>query len=78
MKYCIWSNRKRMWWGPNRAGYTDNLARAGEYTQAEASTILFGSLSGANIPVDRELVNNHLLNATPAEIQEKLKQWSTL
>lgn len=78
MNYLIWSNRKRQWWGPNHGGYTSRVHAAGLYSQAEASKIVFGTLPGANIPVDTELVDNHLINASTDEILEKLKQWSSL
>jgi hypothetical protein len=35
-KYLIWSNEHRMWWRPNKAGYTTSLATAGRYSREEA------------------------------------------
>lgn len=35
-RYLVWSNEHRMWWGPNRQGYTRDIARAGRYTRDEA------------------------------------------
>lgn len=34
--FLLWSNKHRMWWGPNRVGYTIIPAEAGRYTEAEA------------------------------------------
>ena len=36
MSYLIWSNEHRMWWRPNRGGYTRSLEAAGRYTREEA------------------------------------------
>lgn len=35
-KYLIWSNEHRAWWGPNNAGYTTSLQRAGRYSRNDA------------------------------------------
>lgn len=56
-RYYIWSYRKHQWWGPDRAGYTDNLLRAGLYTREEAASIVFNALPGQNIPVDTDLAH---------------------
>lgn len=34
--WLVWSNYHRAWWGPERAGYTREVAQAGRYTLAEA------------------------------------------
>jgi hypothetical protein len=43
MPYLNWSNEHRMWWRPNRGGYTHSLEAAGCYTREEAiKTCAFG------------------------------------
>jgi hypothetical protein len=34
--YLIWSNEHRAWWGPNNAGYTVDINRAGRYSRDAA------------------------------------------
>lgn len=34
--YLLWSNKHRMWWRPNSAGYTSNEAEAGRYSEHDA------------------------------------------
>lgn len=34
--FLLWSNNRQKWWGPNHRGYTDNIADAGRYTEADA------------------------------------------
>jgi hypothetical protein len=36
IRFLLWSNKHSMWWRPNAAGYTDNIAEAGRYTQPAA------------------------------------------
>ncbi len=37
--YLIWSNKRRMWRGADETGYTRRIARAGNYSRAEAIRI---------------------------------------
>lgn len=37
--YAIWSNEHKMWWRPNRMGYTDDFRFAGKYYEQEAKEI---------------------------------------
>ena len=39
----IWSFKHRMWWGPNRRGYTPDAAQAGRYSPAAAGDIVVGT-----------------------------------
>lgn len=39
MKYLIWSNKHSAWWGPECAGYYQELSSAGVYTELEAARI---------------------------------------
>lgn len=34
--YLLWSNKHDAWWRPGAQGYTEDIAEAGEYTEAEA------------------------------------------
>ncbi len=34
--WLVWSNTYNSWWGPNSAGYRDNILSAGRYTRAQA------------------------------------------
>lgn len=38
----------RLWWGPERCGYTTRLDRAGVYTKAEAASI--AKIRGTDVP----------------------------
>lgn len=38
----------RIWWGPERSGYTTRLDRAGVYTKAEAASI--AKIRGTDVP----------------------------
>lgn len=38
-RYLIWSNEHRMWWRPNRSGYTRDIAQAGRYDKGDAIQI---------------------------------------
>ncbi len=44
--YLIWSNEHRLWWRPNRAGYTADFAEAGAYTEPEALAICRSARGG--------------------------------
>ena len=37
--HLVWSGERKMWWGPNELGYTDELQRAGWYTARDAHGI---------------------------------------
>jgi hypothetical protein len=37
--WLVWSYEHNAWWGPEWAGYTTNVLRAGLYTQAAATQI---------------------------------------
>lgn len=37
MVYCL---RRKIWWRPNQAGYTEELAEAGRYSDADALDIV--------------------------------------
>lgn len=34
--YHLWSNKHSAWWRPNSQGYTQDVAEAGLYTEADA------------------------------------------
>ena len=38
--YVIWSNEHMGWWGMNRAGYENDIRRAGRYTALESEAIV--------------------------------------
>jgi hypothetical protein len=44
--YLIWSNEHKAWWAPDRAGYTNRIARAGRYTHQEALDICYDAMPG--------------------------------
>ena len=47
LRYLLWDMERQMWWGPARRGYTDDMAEAGRYSEAEAVDLaLQGSLGG--------------------------------
>lgn len=60
MRYYIWSHRHDQWWGPDRAGYTSHLSRAGQYTADEAADITLSCLPGANVAVDTVIAGRRL------------------
>lgn len=39
LKYLVWSNEHRAWWGPDHRGYTRIIGKAGRYDRAEALRI---------------------------------------
>ena len=74
MKYYIWSHRHDQWWGPDRAGYTDHLAKAGQYTAEEAADITIGScMPGANVAVDTQLGTRRFYYLTPDSVKDELE-----
>jgi hypothetical protein len=44
--YLIWSHEHDAWWRPARRDYTDDVAFAGRYAEAEARSILAKSSYG--------------------------------
>lgn len=36
-RWLLYSGRYKLWWLPNRGGYTDSTARAGRYSYSEAA-----------------------------------------
>jgi hypothetical protein len=57
--YLLWSNKHAMWWRPDGRGYTEEIAEAGAYTEAEAvMNVLRSALS-----MDRDKVT--LMVAAP-------------
>lgn len=48
MKYLIWSNEHKAWWGENSRGYSNNIEYAGRYTSEEAVRICNGANYGWN------------------------------
>lgn len=74
MSYHIWSHRHDQWWGPDRAGYTSHIERAGKYSKAEAADIVLSSLPGANVAVDVELAkNNKALTGSTLDTKKELE-----
>jgi hypothetical protein len=49
MKFLIWSNEHKAWWGPNWNGYTPFRYQAGVYHQATAISICRDANRGQNI-----------------------------
>lgn len=46
--YLIWSNQHRMWWRPNKQGYTEYIEEAGRYDREWAERIVSSAtLDGA-------------------------------
>ena len=43
-QFVIWSWEHTAWWGPDRCGYTADLAKAGRYSHAEAADIVVGHI----------------------------------
>lgn len=54
--YFIWSHEHSRWWKPNHGGYTENIYKAGIYSDQESRDILFG----ANINADHKKVPNEI------------------
>lgn len=52
-RFVIWAQDYSLYWGPNRGGYTSNLARAGRYTREEADSI--AKVRGTDIPQEAPL-----------------------
>ena len=53
MRYLIWSWEHDAWWRPARRGYTEDVAEAGRYTEAEAAEETVGHIPpGEEVAVD--------------------------
>lgn len=72
-QYYIWSHRHNQWWGPDRAGYSNSLAAAGVYIEAEAADIALGGMPGANVPVDTRLADRRLGTMETEEVVIELE-----
>lgn len=75
--YVIWSFRNRAWWGPDGAGYTPHLFKAGEYSRGEAADIMFGGLPGGALAVEVGLAEDFDGHSAKA-IEGVLEQWRRL
>jgi len=42
--YIIWSFEHSAWWGPDRRGYTEDVAKAGRYSAVDAGDIVTDSV----------------------------------
>jgi hypothetical protein len=47
-RYLIWSHEHGAWFGPERRGYTLQLAGAGRYSHAEAMDICHNAMPGTS------------------------------
>ncbi len=45
-QYLIWSNERRLWWRPNRCGYTIRIEEAGRYSREDALRICKNARDG--------------------------------
>lgn len=43
MRYHIWSNEHKGWWGPGHRGYCVSIEHAGVYTEEQANAICWGA-----------------------------------
>lgn len=78
MKYFIWSHRHSQWWGPDRAGYTVNIAKAGVYNKEDAADITVGgSLPGSDIAIATTL-GPRLAELPPKLVEKELEVWRRL
>jgi hypothetical protein len=74
--YYIWSWRHSQWWGPNRAGYTSNIAHAGRYAPEAAGQIVVNSgLPGNNTAVHQKIAEDRLADESVGEIRRLLELW---
>lgn len=55
----LWAMDKKMWWGPDRAGYTTDCESAGRYDYETATLVAvasnYGPLDEATIPVHEDM-----------------------
>lgn len=70
-RFLIFSYRKRMWYGPDCAGYTRSVEHAGKYSPAECGVIVTSALPGQLVPVDLHLAETFQLE----EIEAKMLEW---
>lgn len=73
--YLLWSMRKNAWYGPDCAGYTNDIARAGRYERAEAGDLAMNCLPGQLIPVDEQLAQNALDGLTGADVTARIDSY---
>jgi hypothetical protein len=45
-RWVIWSEKHRMWRGPDGRGYTNSLIEAGRYTKQKALTLICSAHAG--------------------------------
>lgn len=62
--FLVWSNEHRSWWGPNFAGYTGIIGKAGRYTRDEAERIC----KDANRHIDPNDTPNEVMVLAPEAI----------
>lgn len=51
-EFVIWSFEHEAWWGPDHAGYTPDLDRAGRYSAREAGEIVTDSILGDEVAIE--------------------------
>lgn len=70
--FLVWSARHNKWYGPNRAGYVDDLRGAGRYTRAEAGDVVTCALPGQLFAVDETLAHNVLAELRGADVTARI------
>ena len=46
--YLIWSHEHSAWWGPDRCGYVQSIAKAGLYPHSEALRLCIEAMPGTS------------------------------